>query len=96
VLSFGYVALSNEKGLNCYFWISFGFQLWAERRSPGSIVAGVEVRLSKPKSLAYCMVFGIFKYYALILPVIGYFFNWGVEASAFNLETKNPEGNRSS
>jgi hypothetical protein len=70
-------------------WISFGIQLWAGRRSPGGIVAGVEVRLSKPKSFAYCMAFGIFKYYALILPFLAYCFNWGVEASAYNLETKN-------
>lgn len=59
------------------FWISFGLQLWAGRRSPGGIAAGVEVRLSKPMSLVYCMVFGILKYYSLIIPFFAYFFNWG-------------------
>lgn len=77
------------------FWISFGLQLWTQRRSPGGIVAGVEVRLSKPKSFAYYMLFGIFKYYALILPFIAYFFNWGVEACAYNVETGELEENSS-
>ena len=73
------------------FWMSFGVQLWGARRSPGGLVAGVEVRLSKPTSFAHCMVSGIFKYYALVVPIFAYFFNWGVEARAFNFYIKELE-----
>ena len=69
------------------FWLSFGIPLWTKRRCPGGLVAGVEVRLSKPMSFMSSMIFGFFKYYALVIPLFAYFFNWGVEARAYNLET---------
>ena len=57
------------------FWASLRIPMWASRESPGGVLAGISLHLQESAPFWRCAVFGVFKYFALALPVFSTFFD---------------------
>ena len=68
-------------------WASLGIPMWGARESPGGVFAGIA--LVRPDTVPFwrCAVFGVFKYFALAVPLFKVFFNraGGFQARAVSL-----------
>jgi hypothetical protein len=54
----------------CILFASFGIFLLNNRKTPGSLLAGLKLKISEPIKLWQCSVFGLFKYFELAFPII--------------------------
>ncbi len=54
----------------CVLFMSFSIFLLNNRKTPGSLLAGVALKISEPIELWRCSVFGLFKYFELAVPII--------------------------
>jgi hypothetical protein len=59
------------------FWAFFGIPMWASRRSPGGLLAGVVLHTTAPVPFWRSAVFGVFQYFALAVPGFEDVFNVG-------------------
>ena len=54
----------------CILFASFSIFLLNNRKTPGSLLIGVALKISEPVELWRCSVFGLFKYFELAFPII--------------------------
>jgi hypothetical protein len=78
-------ALSNAVALFVFpaLWTSFGIPMWASRRSPGGLLAGIALHAVAPVPFWRCAVFGIVQYVALAAPAFKELFKVGGRYGTF-------------